>query len=217
MGKTLTLPEHGDIILNTMSQKRKKWVSLVFVLSRVDFWVIGKWHGIPCCCFKLLFRNYSKREQLDEKDIRHCCGNLFLKVSFWKYKVYSQRLQGTLKTAFERHPTVEDSMDQHMSLGCSWRNIAQSHLTLLLRAFLSFTQAKLFNLNSSVRACRAFGGKKCSFFGKFGVLCFLRHSFWDSLFCLITGNLISVRICIPFDLLISCVSRSSCSTSRYFL
>ena len=77
MGKTLTLPEHGDIILNTMSQKRKKWVSLVFVLSRVDFWVIWKWHGIPCCCFKFLFRNNCKREQLDEKAIRHCCGNLF--------------------------------------------------------------------------------------------------------------------------------------------
>ena len=140
-----------------------------------------------------------------------------MKVSFQKYKVYSQRLQGTLKTAFERHLTVEDSMDQHMSLGCSWKNIAQRHLTLLLHAFLSFTQAKLFNLTSSVRTCRASGGKKCSFFRKFGVICFLKHSFWDSPFCLITDNLIFVRIYIPFDLLISCVSRSSCSTSRYFL
>ena len=30
------------------------------------------------------------------------------------------------------------------------------------------------------------GGKKSSFFGKFGVLCFLETLFWDSRFCLIT-------------------------------
>ena len=31
------------------------------------------------------------------------------------------------------------------------------------------------------------GGKKCSLFGKFGILCFfLKHPFWDSPFCLIT-------------------------------
>ena len=35
IGKTLALPEHGDIILNTLSQKIEKWDSLV--LSSADF------------------------------------------------------------------------------------------------------------------------------------------------------------------------------------
>ena len=33
------------------------------------------------------------------------------------------------------------------------------------------------------------GSKKCLFFGKFGVLCFLETPFWDSSFCLITNDL----------------------------
>ena len=35
IGKTSTLPKHGDIILNSMIQTREKWDSLV--LSRADF------------------------------------------------------------------------------------------------------------------------------------------------------------------------------------
>ena len=35
IGKTSTLPKHGDIILNSMSQTRGEWNSLV--LSRADF------------------------------------------------------------------------------------------------------------------------------------------------------------------------------------
>ena len=34
------------------------------------------------------------------------------------------------------------------------------------------------------------GGKKCSFFGKFGMLCFLVTFVWDSPFCLITNQFI---------------------------
>ena len=33
--KTLTLPKHGDVILNTMTKTRKKWDSLV--LSEPEF------------------------------------------------------------------------------------------------------------------------------------------------------------------------------------
>ena len=35
IGKTSTLPEHGDTVLNTMGQKREKWDSLV--LGRANF------------------------------------------------------------------------------------------------------------------------------------------------------------------------------------
>ena len=35
IGKTSTLPKHGDIILNSMSQTRGEWNSLI--LSRADF------------------------------------------------------------------------------------------------------------------------------------------------------------------------------------
>ena len=35
IGRISTLPKHGDIILNSTSQSKEKWVSLV--LSRADF------------------------------------------------------------------------------------------------------------------------------------------------------------------------------------
>ena len=34
------------------------------------------------------------------------------------------------------------------------------------------------------------GGKKCSFFGKFDMLCFLENPFWDSSYCCITDKLL---------------------------
>ena len=49
--KTLTLFEHEDIILNSMTQTREKWDSLV--LSRADFCMVGGCHGIPR--FRFLF------------------------------------------------------------------------------------------------------------------------------------------------------------------
>ena len=36
-----------------------------------------------------------------------------------------------------------------------------------------------------VRVCVRRRRRKCSFFGKYGVLCFLKHPFWDSPFCFI--------------------------------
>ena len=51
IGKTLPLPRHGDIILNSMTQTREKWDSLV--LSRADFCIVWRCHGIPC--FHLFF------------------------------------------------------------------------------------------------------------------------------------------------------------------
>ena len=80
-----------------MNQTREKLNSLV--LSRADFWMIWECHGIPCFHFDFLSRNNGKREQLDEKDFRHCYGISFLKVSLWKYlmtamlKVLTQQLR----------------------------------------------------------------------------------------------------------------------------
>ena len=57
------------------------------------------------------------REQLDETDLRRCYGNFFSKASFRTYlitamfKVLSQQLRGTLITACERYPTIEDITD----------------------------------------------------------------------------------------------------------
>ena len=90
--------------------------------------MIWKSHGIPCFKFYFLFRNKDKRKQLD---FRRCHGNIFSRVAFWKDKELSQRLQGTLKMAFERHLIVEDftDMDEHMSSASSQKNIAPVNLT----------------------------------------------------------------------------------------
>ena len=59
-----------------------------------------------------------------------------MKVSIRKFKVVPQQLQGTLTTAFERHPTIEDftDMDQHRCRGCT------NTFHLLLYASLSLKQ-----------------------------------------------------------------------------
>ena len=56
-----------------MTQTKEKWDSLV--LSRTDFCMVGRCHGIPCLHF--LFRSNGKKEHLDENDFRHSYGNYF--------------------------------------------------------------------------------------------------------------------------------------------
>ena len=58
------------------------------------------------------------------------------KVSFRKFKVLSQQLRGTLKTAFERHLTTKDfmDMDQHRCRACT------NTFDLLFYASLSLKQ-----------------------------------------------------------------------------
>ena len=57
--------------------KRKRGLPCFLVLSRDDFWMIWRCHGITCFYFCFLFRNNGKREQLDGNDFRRCCGNFF--------------------------------------------------------------------------------------------------------------------------------------------
>ena len=84
IGKTLTLLKQKDIILNSMTQTREKWDSLVF--SRGDFWMIWRYHGILYIHFYFLFRNNVWREQLDKNNFCHCYSFFF----FFFWKCYSE-------------------------------------------------------------------------------------------------------------------------------
>ena len=72
--KLLTWLEDGDI-LNSMSQTREKWDSLV--LSGGDFWMIWRCHNILVFIFIFLFKNVI-REQLDGNDFCRCYGHFFV-------------------------------------------------------------------------------------------------------------------------------------------
>ena len=90
IGKTLTLLKQKDIILNSMTQTREKWDSLVF--SRGDFWMIWRYHGILYIHFYFLFRNNVWREQLDKNNFCHC-HSFFFFFFFWKCYSESTWLQ----------------------------------------------------------------------------------------------------------------------------
>ena len=104
IGKNLTLPKHEDIILNSLTQVREKWVSLF--LRRANFWTVWECHGIWCFHFHFFRINF-----------RHCYGNFFestvLQVRAM-FKVPSQQLRGKMTKAFKRYLTVEyfTEMDQ---------------------------------------------------------------------------------------------------------
>ena len=98
--KTLTLPKHEDIMLHSMTQTREKWQSIV--LSRADFWLVWRCHGIPCFYFIFLFRTNGKKEYLHENNLRDCYGNfsqrLCSKFFLSSYKAYWQwHLKDTLQ------------------------------------------------------------------------------------------------------------------------
>ena len=101
IGKTLTLLKQKDIILNSMTQTREKWDSLVF--SRGDFWMIWRCHGILYIHFYFLFRNVV-REKLDKNDFRRCCGNFL--IFFWKHQsesAWSQLCSEFFLNNYEAH------------------------------------------------------------------------------------------------------------------
>ena len=47
------------------------------LLSRTYFWLIGRYHDVPCSPFYFLFRTNCMREQLDENHFCCCYGNFF--------------------------------------------------------------------------------------------------------------------------------------------
>ena len=76
-----------------MTQTREKWDSLV--LSRGDFCMIWRCHGIPCFHFYFLFRNNAIREQLDESDFLRCHGILLFE-STWSHFFQNQNSFSTI-------------------------------------------------------------------------------------------------------------------------
>ena len=84
-----------------MTQTTEKWNSLV--LSRADFWMIWRCHGIPC--FHFIFKPTVKKEHLDENDFHHGCGNYLesanLKV-YW-YQLCSDCFYNNYEAHWQRH------------------------------------------------------------------------------------------------------------------
>ena len=103
--------------------------------------MIWKCHDIAYFYLYFLSRNNGKREQLDERDLRRCCGSSFLKyldtMIIAMFEVLSQQLWGTLTTACEKHLPVEGfmDMDQHRCWAYSSKNMAPRDLTLMLLLF----------------------------------------------------------------------------------
>ena len=59
-----------------MTQTREKQDSLV--LSRADFRMVGRCHGIPCCHFLFVcLKATVKKEHLNWNDLRHGHRNYF--------------------------------------------------------------------------------------------------------------------------------------------
>ena len=97
IGKTFTLLKQKDIMLNSMTQTREKWDSLVF--SRGDFWMIWRYHGILCIHLYFLFRNNVWREQLDKNNFCHCYSFFYLFIYFF-WKCYSESTWLQLRSEF---------------------------------------------------------------------------------------------------------------------
>ena len=91
-----------------MIQTIEKWDSLDF--NRPEFWMVWRWHSIPCCHFFVAVWKKRWKEHLGENNLCHGYGNYFksaiLKVTWYQFFRSSQQLRDTLTTAFERHPTV---------------------------------------------------------------------------------------------------------------
>ena len=94
------LPKHGDITLNSMIQKREKWDS--HVLSRPDFWMVWRCHGI----YSLRYFFFFCSELTVIKDTWRRTTSVtvmvfFSKVSFWNLfehnYVYVQSFLSTIK------------------------------------------------------------------------------------------------------------------------
>ena len=81
IGKISTLPKHEDIVLNSITQTKEKCTSLV--LSRADFWMVSRCHGVPYIHF------FSCLEPTAEKNtwmrtISITGMVVISKVLFWK-------------------------------------------------------------------------------------------------------------------------------------
>ena len=78
----MTLLRYEDIVLNSMTKSRVKWESLV--LSRADFWMVWRCHGIPCFHFYVFCVEPNARKNNLMKATSVTFMTIFSEVSFWK-------------------------------------------------------------------------------------------------------------------------------------
>ena len=139
-----------------MNQRREEWDSLV--LSRDNFWMIWRCHSILCFHF---YFSLETTIRYDEKiwweDMMRIWWERYdenkKKVSFWKFKVLSQQLRGTLTTTFERHLIIEDftDMDQNRCRACTNTfDLFYASLSLKQTYFLNLTWCWLNNLRHNL-------------------------------------------------------------------
>ena len=112
---TFALLKHKDIILSSMTQTTEKWDSLL--LSRADFWMVWRCHGISWFNFYFFwFRTNSKKNTWMRK-IFVTIMVIMSKIPFRKLLDIScfqgsQQLQVTLKTLFGRHKISRTSINK---------------------------------------------------------------------------------------------------------
>ena len=80
MGKTSTLPEHGDIILNSTNQTRGECNSLVWAELTFKGYADAI---IPCLSIFIFHLEPAVRKELHENNFHHYYG--FFYIPFWKY------------------------------------------------------------------------------------------------------------------------------------
>ena len=78
----MTLLRYEDIVLNSMTKSRVKWESLV--LSRADFWMVWRCHGIPFFHFYVFCVEPNARKNNLMKATSVTFMTIFSEVSFWK-------------------------------------------------------------------------------------------------------------------------------------
>ena len=100
-----------------MTETIEKWDSLV--LSRADFCMIGRCHGITCFHFLFFCLEATVKKNTWMRVISvsvmiifsECCSASYLISAM--FKVLTQQLRGTLTMAFERYFTVQDFTDMY--------------------------------------------------------------------------------------------------------
>ena len=104
-------------MLHSMTQTREKWDSLV--LSRADFFVVGRCRDSPCFHFLFFCLEATVKTTTWMRMISITVMVIVSKVLFWKLLDFSyvqrSQLPDILTAAFEIYFTVEDftDMDQH--------------------------------------------------------------------------------------------------------
>ena len=104
-------------MLHSMTQTREKWDSLV--LSRADFFIVGRCRDSPCFHFLFFCLEATVKTTTWMRMISITVMVIVSKVLFWKLLDFSyvqrSQLPVILTAAFEIYFTVEDftDMDQH--------------------------------------------------------------------------------------------------------